>query len=71
MESQSYRAFITFPPYQSSSLSLCRVFDSISSNIDEFLSIKPSANVFVFGDFNTHHYDWLAYSGGTDRPGEL
>ena len=37
------------------------VFDSISSNIDEVLSINPSANVFVFGD----------YSGGTDRPGEL
>ena len=32
------------------SLSLPMVFDSISSNIDEFLSINPSANVFVFGD---------------------
>ena len=30
-----------------------------------------SANVFVFGDFNVHHKDCLAYSGGTDRPGEL
>ena len=30
-----------------------------------------SANVFVFGDFNIHHKDWLTYSGGTDRPGEL
>ena len=30
-----------------------------------------SANVFVFGDFNVHHKDWLTYSGGTDRPGEL
>ena len=47
------------------------VFDFISSNIDEVLSINPSANVFVFGDFNTHHKDWLTYSGGTDRPGEL
>ena len=47
------------------------VFDSISSNIDEVLSINPSANVFVFGDFNVHHKDWLTYSGGTDRPGEL
>ena len=47
------------------------VFDSISSNIDEILSINPSANVFVFGDFNVHHKDWLTYSGGTDRPGEL
>ena len=46
-------------------------FDSISSNIDEVLSINPSANVFVFGDFNVHHKDWLTYSGGTDRPGEL
>ena len=50
---------------------MCTVFDSISSNIDEVLSINPSANVFVFGDFNVHHKDWLTYSGGTDRPGEL
>ena len=47
------------------------VFDSISSNIDEVLSINPSANVFVFGDFNVHHKDWLTCSGGTDRSGEL
>ena len=33
--------------------------------------INPSANVFVFGDFNVHHKDWLTYSGGIDRPGEL
>ena len=57
--------------YRSPSLSLCMVFDSISSNIDEVLSINPSANVFVFGDFNVHHKDWLTYSGGIDRPGEL
>ena len=55
----------------SPSLSLCTVFDSISSNIDEVQSINPSANVFVFGNFNIHHKDWLIYSGGTDRPGEL
>ena len=50
---------------------MCTVFYSISSNIDQVLSINPSANVFVFGDFNVHHKDWLTYSGGTDRPGEL
>ena len=44
---------------------------SISSNIDEVLLINPSVNVFVFGDFNIHHMDWLAYFDGTDRPGEL
>ena len=27
--------------------------------------------MFVFGDFNVHHKDWLTYSGGVDRPGEL
>ena len=27
--------------------------------------------MFVFGDFNAHHKDWLSYSGGTDRLGEL
>ena len=47
------------------------VFDSISSNTDEVLSINPSANAFVFGDFSAHHKDWLTYSGGTDRSGEL
>ena len=47
------------------------VFDSISSNIDEVLLINPSANIFVLGDFNVHHKDWLTYSGRTDRPGEL
>ena len=50
---------------------LCTVFYSISSNIDEVLLINPSASVFVFGDFNVHHKDWLTCSGGTDRPGEL
>ena len=50
---------------------LCTVFDSISSNIDEVLSINPSANAFVIGDFNVHHKDWLTYSGGTDRLGKF
>ena len=67
LHSVSYFFFL----YRSPSSSLCTVFDSISSNIDEVLSINPSANVFVFGDFNVHHKDWLTYSGGTDRPGEL
>ena len=60
-----------FFPYQSPSSLLCAVFDSISSNIDEVFLINPSANVFVFGDFNVHHKDCLTYSGGTDRSGEL
>ena len=46
-------------------------FWSVSSNIDEVLSINSSANMFVFGDFIIHHKDWLTYLGGTDRPGEL
>ena len=53
------------------SLSLYTVFDSIPSTIDEVLSINPSANVFVFGDFNAHYNEWLTDSGGTVRPGEL
>ena len=51
--------------------SLCTVFYFISSNIDEVLSINSSANLLVFGDFSDHHKDWLTYSSGTDRPGEL
>ena len=67
LHSVSYFFFL----YRSPSSALCTVFDSISSNIDEVLLINPSANVFVFGDFNIHHKDWLTYSGGTDWPGEL
>ena len=47
-------------------MSLCTVFYSISSNIDEVLSIYPSANVFVLGEFKVHHKNWLIYSGGTN-----
>ena len=67
LQSVSYFIFLCRSP----SLSLCTVFDSISSNIDEVLSINPSANVFVFEDINVQHKDWLTYSGGTDRLGEL
>ena len=41
-----------FSLYRLPSSSLCSVFDSISSNIDKVLSINPSADIFVFGDFN-------------------
>ena len=67
LHSVSFFFFLYRPP----SSSLCTIFDSISSNIDEVLSINPSANVFVFGNFNIHRKDWLTYSGGTDRPDEL
>ena len=67
LHSGSYSFFLSWSP----SLSLCSVFDSISSNIDEVLSINPSANVFVFGDLDVDHKDCLTYSGGTAWPGEL
>ena len=63
-QSMSYFFFLYQPPLLSRYIS----FDSISSNVDMVFSINPSANVFVFGDFNVHHRDWLTYSGGTDRP---
>ena len=42
---------------------MCTVFDSVLPNIDEVLSINPSTNAFVCGDFIVHHQDWLTYSG--------
>ena len=51
-------------------MSLCTVFDSISSYIDDVLSINPSACLSL-EIFNTNDKDWLTYSGETDRPGEL
>ena len=62
-----HSVFYFFFLYRSPSSSLCTFFDSISSNIDEVLSINPPATVFVFRDFNVHHKGWLTYSSGTDR----
>ena len=53
VHSVSYVFFL----YRSPCLSLCTVFYSISCNIDEVVSVSPSANVFVFGDFNVYHKD--------------
>ena len=66
----SVSVLLLFPLSITSLVFMCTVSDAISSNI-EVLLINPSANIFVFGDFNTHHKDWLTYSGGTDQPGEL
>ena len=52
--------------YQSPFSTLYRVFKSLSTDMDEVLSSNPSANVFVFQDFNIHHKDWIACSGATD-----
>ena len=53
-----YFFFVSWSP----SLLLCSVFDAILSNIDEVLSINPSADVFVFGDFDIHQEDLQTYS---------
>ena len=48
---------------------------AISRKLSRFLFMFStgftSFNMLVFGDFDIHHKDWLTYSGGTDRPGEL
>ena len=66
LQAVSYFFFL----YQSPS-SLCRVFDAISSNVDEVLSFNSSIIVFVFGGYFVHHKDWLTYSNGTGTRGEL
>ena len=67
LRSVSYFFFL----YRSPLSLLFTVFDSILSNIVEVLSIKPSTNVFAFGEFSAHHKDWLTFSCITDRPDEL
>ena len=56
-----------FSLYRSTS-SLCKVFVAISSTIDEVLWISSSANIFE--NFSPRK-DWLNYSDGTDRLGEI
>ena len=61
----SFSILLLFP--LSITFIVMQIFDSISSNTDEVLSINPSANVFVFEAFNVHLKDWLTYSHETDR----
>ena len=51
--------------YRLPSSSLCAVFDGISFNTDEILSINPSVNMLIFEDFNVRHKDWLTYYDGS------
>ena len=67
LHSRSYFFFL----YRSVSSSLCIVFYSSSSNLDEVLSISPYTTAFAFREFNIHHKEQLTYSGGTDGSGEL
>ena len=51
LHSVSYFFFLYRSPFSS----LCMAFDFILSNMNEFFSINPSTNMFVFQDFNVHH----------------
>ena len=51
LHSVSYFFFLYRSPFSS----LCMAFDFILSNMNEFFSINPSTNMFVFRDFNVHH----------------
>ena len=46
-------------------------FDAVWSNTDKVHSINLCANIFVFRDFIVCHKEWLTYSGGTDKSGQL
>jgi len=48
-----------FVLYRSPSSQDCTLFDVISDQIDQALSLYPSANIVVVGDFNAHHTEWL------------
>ena len=56
--------------YRSPSSTSCSVLEAISNSIDKALSQYPSANFFVFGDFNAHNSDWLKFSNGIDISGQ-
>ena len=62
LASFTYFSVLIFSLYQSSSFSLCTVFNASLSKIDEVSSINPS---------NVHHKNWLNCFGGIDIAGEL
>ena len=43
--------------------------DNISNSIDQAITLHPSANIYVCGDFNVHHKDWLPNHNLTDQAG--
>ena len=65
LHSTSYLFFL----YRSPSSQNCAVLNAVSNSIDEALSVNPTANIFVCGDFNAHHQDWIANSRFTDDAG--
>ena len=46
------------------------MIDTISDNIDKILLDRPSANIFVCGDFNAHNIDWIPNDWKTDDAGK-
>ena len=50
--------------YRSPSSQNCSVIQSVSNN-----ATHNSANVFVFGDFNINHEEWLEFSHDTNASG--
>ena len=65
LHSTSYLYFL----YRSPASQNCSVIDSVCTSIDYALSVNPSTDIFVFGDFNAHHSEWLNYSPSTDAAG--
>ncbi|XP_065641128.1 RNA-directed DNA polymerase from mobile element jockey [Hydra vulgaris] len=57
-----------FVLYHSPSSHDCTLLDVVSDQIDHALSLYPSANIVVVGDFNVHHTEWLG-SNTTDPAG--
>lgn len=35
------------------------MFDRIAENIGDIISIHPSATIYIWGDYNIHHKEWL------------
>ena len=63
----SFSVLSFFFPHQLPSMSLCTVFDPVSSNIDKFLLVNFPANVEAVGAVIIYGKDWLTYPCGTDR----
>ena len=62
MFSTGFTSFSVFTSFSSIDhhLLCTQFFDAFLSNLHEFLSFNPSASVlFLFGDFNIHHHDFV------------
>ena len=66
----SHAKYFCFVYLSPNSTDYQKFFNYLTSKVEHILSLSPSSEVSILGDFNVHHRDWLS-SSFTSTAGEL